>query len=138
MYLMMGKNKSERKILYLIDDDMVYRQLLHHLLENEGFTVQSFEDGYLALESLEYRTPDAIICDIEMPILNGIQFFSQYRQSGFYDKSIPFVFISSTELKDKIEEAERLSGNGLIHKSLPIIGVISRLKKVIGQIAKNA
>ncbi|MEO1022690.1 MAG: response regulator [Bacteroidota bacterium] len=129
-----SKNRNSRKILYLIDDDIFYRDLLHHVLEREGFTVRSFEDGYLALESFHNYPPDGIICDIEMPVVSGIMLFHHYKKSSFYDRKIPFIYISGIQEASKIDKAEELSGRALIRKSLPILTVSKRIKKAVSGI----
>lgn len=59
----------------IVDDEPVFRDSLGRLLEHLGFRVTLAADGGEALATLARATPDAILCDIHMPGLNGAGFY---------------------------------------------------------------
>lgn len=60
--------------ILVIDDQPEIRRILRRVLEKDpDFEVVEAEDGQSALESLDDRPPDAVILDLSMPGLNGIQ-----------------------------------------------------------------
>jgi CheY-like chemotaxis protein len=82
--------------IVVIDDDFVLRQLLDLHLRNAGYEVLSAEDavdgGHLILRTL----PDLIICDVEMPYLNGYDFVAALKTHDT-TREIPIVFLTSQE-----------------------------------------
>lgn len=82
--------------IVVIDDDYVLRQLLDLHLRNAGYEVLSAEDavdgGHLVLRTL----PDLIICDVDMPYLNGYEFVAALKTHDT-TREIPIVFLTSNE-----------------------------------------
>lgn len=56
----------------IVDDEPMTRQMLHMLLELEGFKVFEAEDGVEALEKTRRFRPDAMILDVMMPRMDGL------------------------------------------------------------------
>jgi DNA-binding response OmpR family regulator len=68
--------------ILLIDDEEPIRVLLREHLELRGYTCEEAGHGGEALQRLQARTPDAIICDITMPVMGGIEFLLKSRALG--------------------------------------------------------
>ena len=64
---------SKAHNIWIIDDDRSIRWVLEKALKNEGMQVQSFESGDKALAMLEREEPDALITDIRMPGMSGLE-----------------------------------------------------------------
>ncbi len=85
-----------KKQILAVDDDSSIRELLEFLLRND-YHVITKKDGMEAMMWLsEGNIPDLIITDIDMPRLNGYEFFKNVRRSGFY-RDIPIMVISGLE-----------------------------------------
>ena len=85
-----------KKQILAVDDDSSIRELLEFLLRN-NYNVVTKKDGMEAMMWLsEGNIPDLIITDIDMPRLNGYEFFKNVRRSGFY-RDIPIMVISGLE-----------------------------------------
>ncbi len=85
-----------KKQILAVDDDSSIRELLEFLLRN-NYNVITKKDGMEAMMWLsEGNIPDLIITDIDMPRLNGYEFFKNVRGSGFY-QDIPIMVISGLE-----------------------------------------
>ena len=67
--------------ILVVDDSVFFRQLVTTALETEGHKVLAVSGGREALERLD-RGPrfDAIVCDIEMPEVDGLEFARRFRQ----------------------------------------------------------
>lgn len=85
-----------KKQILAVDDDASIRELLEFLLRDE-FEVVTKKDGMEAMLWLSMgNLPDLIITDIDMPRLNGYEFFKNVRRSGFY-RDIPIMVLSGLE-----------------------------------------
>ncbi len=68
--------------LLLVEDDQRVRDSLHRALDLEGFEVSTAVDGGAALQMIASHRPDAVILDVMMPILDGLQVARRVRADG--------------------------------------------------------
>ena len=66
------------KTILIVDDDPAIRELIHESL-SENFNVVSAHNGKIAFEIVLNSNVDLIISDIDMPIMNGIEFLQNVR-----------------------------------------------------------
>ncbi len=66
--------------IWVIDDDHAIRWVLEKALKQAGMTVQSFDNANGILERLEHETPSAILTDIRMPGVDGLQLLEQINE----------------------------------------------------------
>lgn len=64
----------------IIDDDPDLRNLLQFTLESQGNTILTADSAQAGFEILAHHCPDALICDIGMPGIDGYMFIQQLRQ----------------------------------------------------------
>jgi len=62
-----------------VDDSATMRNLVKIALEAEGFTVDTAENGREALELTKRNSYDVIISDVNMPVMDGLQFLREFR-----------------------------------------------------------
>jgi len=86
------------KIL-VVEDDASMRDLLRMHLAAAGYDVSVAEDGIAAGYAVLQSTPDLILCDIEMPNMDGFQFVAALREDKSLPK-IPVIFLTSQEEGD--------------------------------------
>ncbi len=68
--------------LLVIDDEPGLRQSLRLILAEEGFDVAEAPDGERGLERALREPFDAVLCDVRMPVLDGLAFLERYRGAG--------------------------------------------------------
>jgi DNA-binding response OmpR family regulator len=92
-----------KKKILAIDDEKSIRFIIENTF-NKDFDVVTMTNGMDALFYLQSgNLPDVIICDLEMPVLNGIEFVRRIRESGFFEE-IPLIMLSGKEESaDKIK-----------------------------------
>lgn len=84
-----------KKQVLIIEDQLSTRRLLSNYLGN-SYTVTEKENAKDAVKWLELgNQPDAIIADILMPEMSGIEFLSTFKDSNF--KETPIIILSSVE-----------------------------------------
>lgn len=123
--------------LFVVDDSDSYRTLLNIMLQKEGYEVSSFDNGFDALNALSLFRPNLIVSDIEMPEMDGLDFYTEIEKRGFFEEPIPIVFISSTGFKSKIDKAEKLSSRELISKSLHPESIVKIIEGVLREYEKE-
>ena len=92
-----------KKKILAIDDEKSIRFIIENTF-NKDFEVTTMSNGMDALFHLQSgNLPDLIICDVEMPVLNGFEFIKRIRESGFFE-DIPLIMLSGKEESaDKIK-----------------------------------
>ena len=76
----------------VVDDDHDTITLLTFVLEEEGFTVLTAEDGWSALRALEGEQPGLILMDLHMPGMDGWQLAEEVRR--LYGGQVPIVVMT--------------------------------------------
>src|ERR1051325_10025166 len=82
--------------ILIIDDDESMRDLLRLHLAGAGYDVQVAEDAIAAGYEVLRHPPDLIICDIDMPHLDGFTFVEALRADATVP-DIPVIFLTSVE-----------------------------------------
>ena len=78
------------KIL-IVDDERAIRNSLKEILSDEGYEVDTAEDGVAALDAARKEHYDVIFCDIKMPNMDGIELLGKLMDEGI---DTPVVMIS--------------------------------------------
>lgn len=74
---------ADRKMRILVVDDAgLVRLYYRQILEEAGFEVEEAFNGIEALERLLVSPPDALIVDINMPLMDGVTFLSALRRQA--------------------------------------------------------
>ena len=74
----------------IVDDERSIVEVLAELLEGEGYAVRRAYDGEPALHQVEEVPPDLVLCDVEMPGLDGVELARRLTARG-----IPVVLMSA-------------------------------------------
>lgn len=104
-----------KPIVFIVEDNDAYRVLMGRMLEQRGFLVLLFSDGFKALEMLEYIKPNIILSDIQMPGMDGFTLHEKIEHL-YPNTNIPFQYISSTTQKSLIDRANAIGIEKLILK----------------------
>ena len=94
--------KQERHIL-VVDDSYTILRLTETVLARAGFQVTTAINGLDALEKMKEQKPDLVISDLDMPIMNGIEFFEALAAQK-ETSSIPFIIISSNTERSQMRD----------------------------------
>jgi len=103
----------KHKIL-IIDDERSIRLLLESFL-SKNYDVVSKSDGREALDWLEVNLPDLIICDVQMPVMDGYKFVEKVRQRG-YTKHTPVIMLSGVESSKERVKCYKLGAQDFLAK----------------------
>jgi two-component system chemotaxis sensor kinase CheA len=83
-----------RRKLLLVEDSIVIRTQLQRLLTAAGYEVAIAEDGLEGLQQLEIDGFDAIVSDVEMPNLNGLEMTARIRQNQNC-RDLPIILVTT-------------------------------------------
>jgi chemotaxis family two-component system sensor histidine kinase/response regulator PixL len=106
----------QRKTLLIVDDSLTARQALYLTLEKFGYQVIQAVDGREAIEQLARSSEiQAVLCDVEMPNMNGFEFLAACRKEPRY-LNIPIVMLTSRSGAKHRGVAQMLGASGYLTK----------------------
>ncbi len=113
-----------------VDDSRTMLAMLRHTLSDAGFDVLQAEDGQQGLDVLEQEEVDIVITDINMPVMDGIEFIKRVRASGKY-QSLPILILTTESSREKRDQGRAAGGTGWIVKPFDPEKLISVIKRVV-------
>jgi len=139
-YLTVSFEKSDRRVTILVVDDSInVRKFLAMTLEKFGYRVEQAKDGLEAMEKLrklqvlpKSSRVSAVICDIEMPRLDGFGFLVQSR-SDENCKNIPVVMLTSRSGTKHRELAMRLGASAYFAKPFKDNELLQTLSQLVAK-----
>jgi two-component system sensor histidine kinase/response regulator len=104
-----------KETLLIVDDDQSILQVVHLVLEDEGYTVLEAGNGQAALSLMEHTMPDLILSDAMMPGMDGYTFCQQVRANPKWSQ-IPFIFLTARGHRSDIRHGMRLGADDYLVK----------------------
>jgi chemotaxis protein histidine kinase CheA/ActR/RegA family two-component response regulator len=86
-----------RSRVLVVDDSMSVRRAVASLLEDQGYDVAQARDGLEAAKAIELARPDALLTDLEMPNMNGLELTAHVRSRPEL-AGLPVIMITSRSL----------------------------------------
>ncbi len=124
------------KRILLVEDNELNREIAEVILEEAGFLVDSAPDGTDAvaiMEKAEEHYYDAILMDVQMPVMNGYEATRTIRRLPRKDVlEMPIIAMTANALEEDKEAALKNGMNAHIAKPLDMDVFISVLKKFLG------
>ena len=121
------KHLASMRVL-LADDHLEFLAITARLLESEYEVIKMVSDGQAVVEEAAALSPDLIVLDITMPVLNGIAAARQLRAAGFMGK---IIFLTIHEDPDHVRAALEAGANGFVVKSRLASDMVLGLREVI-------
>lgn len=114
--------------ILIADDEVGHRKVLELVLSAHNYEVLAAEDGHEALTFLQARTPDALVLDVHMPHMTGIEVCRRLRRVARL-RDVPVIVLTSAT--DPAVKAEALAAGVDLVLEKPITG-----KDIPGEIAR--
>jgi two-component system, OmpR family, alkaline phosphatase synthesis response regulator PhoP len=123
---------AKKKIL-LVDDEIDFLQLLKVRLEANDYAVVTAMNGKEALEKFKREKPDALILDVMMPEINGLEVLREIRKE---DQKIPIFIITAFSNEERFKDANQFNASGFIMKTNDMQAEIDNISSTLGIAAK--
>ncbi|HIJ78138.1 MAG: response regulator [Desulfobulbaceae bacterium] len=122
----LGRGLANKKIL-IVEDDEVNQQVSSHLLTNMGILVDITNNGQEALDILKTKSYDAIIMDIYMPVMDGLDATRAIRNTLSLD--IPVIALTANAMKEDKEKYMAAGMTDYLTKPIDIDKLCACLRK---------
>lgn len=118
---------NNAKIL-LVEDNKINQMVAKELLENSGIIIEIAENGREAINKLSNNNYDAILMDIQMPIMDGYETTLEIRKNEKF-KDLPIIAMSAYAMDEDIAKCYKSGMNDYISKPVDHKILISTLQK---------
>ena len=116
---------SEANVL-LVDDEEEYRDIICERLEQRGFTVNTAANGLEALDKVSAQTFDAIVLDMMMPEMDGIETLKRIQASH---PEMQVILLTSHATLEKGVQAVKLGAIDFLEKPAEINALSEKIKE---------
>jgi len=126
---------SDRKLLFIVDDDPFINQLVIKRFNSDDYLVEPFEYGEECIEALD-RDPDLIILDYYFfksgeKVLNGMEVFDRIREKK---PDVPVIMLSGQDRGDVVLELARKGIDDYVIKDNSLISNLERaISEILGK-----
>jgi DNA-binding response OmpR family regulator len=106
---------ESRSRVLIVDDELFFREAIGEILSTAGFQIGLAEDGQSALLSADDESYGAVVLDVRLPDIDGIQVLARIRERR---PDLPVIMLSSSTDQEIVLEALRLGAKDYLAKPL--------------------
>jgi len=119
---------SSNSYIAIVDDDAAIRSALGRALRMENYDVELFEDGVSALKSIQLRAPDAIVLDLQLPDIDGLEICRRIRRSG---DATPILMLTARDaVNDRVAGLD-VGADDYLVKPFDLAELLARLRALL-------
>ena len=124
----MSTAPSTNSYIAIVDDDAAIRSALGRALRMENYDVELFEDGISALKSIQLRAPVAIVLDLQLPDIDGLEICRRIRRSG---DSTPILMLTARDaVNDRVAGLD-VGADDYLVKPFDLAELLARLRALL-------
>lgn len=123
--------QGNKPSILVIDDNNDIRQYLRTLLQDDFYVFEA-SDGKEGLEVALKEVPDLVICDVMMPVMNGLEFTEQLKTQAI-TSHIPVIMLTAKNLDEHRAEGYEHGADSYITKPFHSKVLLSRIENLLKQ-----
>ena len=122
---------TNKPTILVIDDNNDIRQYEHTLLQDDYIVLEAV-DGKEGLEIARKEVPDLVICDVMMPVMDGLEFTEQLK-TGTATSHIPVIMLTAKNLEEHRAEGYEHGADSYITKPFHSKVLLARIENLLKQ-----
>ena len=119
-----------------IEDETEIRETIAEELVDAGYKVIQATNGKEGLDCLFQHGPDLVLCDINMPIMDGYELLSVLRRDHPHLAEVPFIFLSANADRSHVVAGKELGADAYLTKPIDFDLLTATVGARLGQIAR--
>jgi two-component system chemotaxis response regulator CheY len=123
--------------ILIVDDSAAIRKILQRVLAQTELTIGSIaeaSDGLEALKELDARKRSLVLCDINMPNMDGLQLLTAVRARPEWN-DVRFIMITTEGSQERVVEAVRLGASGYVRKPFTAEEIKEKISSCVAAVA---
>lgn len=127
----MGDKKNKGHKILVVDDDPGFTKLVMGILESNGYEGISSHEAPEGLEIAMKESPDLIVLDVMMPIINGFN-ICRLMKSEDACKHIPIILLTSRSGEEDQKIGREVGADAYLPKPLNTKVLLDKVKELLG------
>lgn len=127
--------QAERSTVLIVDDEVAVADLLEDALTLGGYQTLRAANGMEALRLVREQSPDLLLLDINMPLMNGFEVLTRLRDKGI---ETPVLFLTARDDRDDEKHGLKLGADDYVTKPFGVEELILRVKAVLRRVKKDS
>lgn len=128
----MSLGEARRRRVLVVDDEPYIVELIVTRLELAGFETSTARHGAEALDRLAAFRPEAMVLDINMPVMDGFAVLANMKAQGLSDR-IPTVVLTARNSGEDVAKAISLGAKDYLSKPFRDEALISRVGRLLAR-----
>ena len=124
----------DKKKIVLIDDEIDFLEIMKMRFESNGYVVKMTSNGSEALELVRKEKPDAVILDILMPGIDGLDILKKIRAEN---PRLPVFMMTAFSNEERRDIASKFNASDFILKTNDLQGEIDKITSIIDISSKH-
>jgi CheY-like chemotaxis protein/prolyl-tRNA editing enzyme YbaK/EbsC (Cys-tRNA(Pro) deacylase) len=125
-----GRQTAQPAPVLVVEDEAETNQLLCQLLQREGVVCQGVEAGGKALEAATQSPPAAILLDLMLPDMSGLEMVQRLRREGSL-RRIPWLVLTALNDEASRQQVQELGGDGYLTKPLQPQTLVAEVRELL-------
>lgn len=121
---------TESKTILVIDDSTTNVVLLHAVLNNKGYNIETALSVKEAYNIMSKKVPHLILLDLLMPRMNGFEFLQEIKNNDKLS-TIPVIVVSALTDNENIKKCKELGAYDFIKKPVDIQSLVEIVSKIL-------
>jgi CheY-like chemotaxis protein len=114
----------------VIDDQSAVRASLRLALTYLGYSVEEAENGKEGLRKARENTPDLILCDFDMPVMDGLETLMQVRKDPVLGR-MPVIIMSAMVTEEEARRLMKEGANAVLLKPFALADLTSLIERCL-------
>ena len=119
---------ENKKVILVVDDELEFLKMIRMRLEANGYEVLTAINGNEALDKVRKYKLSAVLLDILMPGMDGLEVLKQIRKEN---KDLPVFIITAFSSEDRFELANKYNASGFIVKTSDLKQEVENITSVL-------
>lgn len=120
------------RTILIVEDNHEFRTLLRKILLNAGYKAIEAVNGQEGLEAARKHRPDMVLCDVQMPLMNGYELVAALRAEPELGP-VPIIMISVQSKVDEVVKGLKVGADDYLTKPFDPDEVIARVGSLFRQ-----
>ncbi len=114
--------------ILVVDDDRAVRESLRRSLSFNGYSVELAQDGVEALEAISHDRPDAVVLDVMMPRMDGLEVCRQLRSTG---DDLPILVLTARDTTSEKVAGLDAGADDYLPKPFALEELLARMRALL-------
>lgn len=130
---MAAKKKAKQKVVQIVEDDIYLLGTLSRAFEAEGIKVLQSKDGKEGYETAIQEHPDAILLDIVMPVMSGLEMLTKLRQDKWGKDALVMILSNLGDADTVRQTSDKNVSTFFIKADWKLGSIVEEVKKKLAE-----